>query len=158
MTQFHVTNSQVAHLWAHQSQEWAQGNGALSFRDKSICSYSAEIGRLHSRKRGRETLALMATCQWSVTTSRHQSIVNGACYNVHRTVRVPHLSGLGGDHTRNRRYFAEEIASARKKLKRARTYALLHVRDIERVAGDASAYSRHRGTTGARGQEGATSQ
>jgi hypothetical protein len=31
-----VNNSEVPHLWAHQSQSYAKGNGSISFSGRSI--------------------------------------------------------------------------------------------------------------------------
>jgi hypothetical protein len=77
MTRYVVNNSQVPHLWAHQSQDHAKGNGSISFSGRSIYSYAAEIGRLADAPNG-ERVALLISRTWSITTSGHQSAARSA--------------------------------------------------------------------------------
>lgn len=72
MTKFVVNNSEVAHLWAHQNQDHARGGGSISFRGRSLYSYSAEIARLVEDRNG-NMCALHIDRSWSITTSAHQS-------------------------------------------------------------------------------------
>lgn len=64
-----MKNSEVAHLWAHQSR--VQGTGSsLSFSGPVLRSYSTAIGELVQTKDG--TLAVLNATDYSVSTSRHQ--------------------------------------------------------------------------------------
>ena len=64
-----MKNSELAHLWAHQSQN--QGTGSsLSFSGPVLRSYSTAIGELVQTKDG--TLAVLNATDYSVSTSRHQ--------------------------------------------------------------------------------------
>lgn len=84
MTRYKVSNAEVPHLWAHQVQSHADGNGSLSFSGKTIYSYREPIGCLYSIPNGDAfdwngetqyrdlTVALLNNGDYSVTTSRHQ--------------------------------------------------------------------------------------
>ena len=64
-----MKNSELAHLWAHQSR--SQGTGSsLSFSGPVLRSYSTAIGELVQTKDG--TLAVLNATDYSVSTSRHQ--------------------------------------------------------------------------------------
>ena len=64
-----MKNSELAHLWAHQSR--SQGTGSsLSFSGPVLRSYSTAIGELVQTKDG--TLAVLNATGYSVSTSRHQ--------------------------------------------------------------------------------------
>jgi len=64
-----MKNSELAHLWAHQSR--SQGTGSsLSFSGPVLRSYSTAIGELVQTKDG--ILAVLNATIYSVSTSRHQ--------------------------------------------------------------------------------------
>lgn len=64
-----MKNSELAHLWAHQSR--SQGTGSsLSFSGPVLRSYSTAIGELVQTKDG--ILAVFNATIYSVSTSRHQ--------------------------------------------------------------------------------------
>lgn len=69
-----MKNSQVAHLWANQSQESAKtGNGNFSFRGRSLYSYNTEIARII------EGRIVYTTRHYSSTTSgKHQNQIPNA--------------------------------------------------------------------------------
>ena len=70
-----MKNSELAHLWAHQSQN--QGTGSsLSFSGPVLRSYSTAIGELVQTKDG--TLAVLNATIYSVSTSRHQHYMRQA--------------------------------------------------------------------------------
>ncbi len=70
-----MKNSELAHLWAHQSQN--QGTGSsLSFSGPVLRSYSTAIGELVQTKDG--TLAVLNAIDYSVSTSRHQRYMRQA--------------------------------------------------------------------------------
>lgn len=64
-----MKNSEVAHLWAHQSRVRGTGNN-LSFYGPVLRSYSTAIGELVQTKDG--ILAALNATIYSVSTSRHQ--------------------------------------------------------------------------------------
>lgn len=63
---------QVLHLWANQAQSDARCRNVF-FEDKSVWSYGYhyELGRLHTLKNG-QTIALINSRKYSVTTNKHQ--------------------------------------------------------------------------------------
>ena len=70
-----MKNSELAHLWAHQSR--SQGTGSsLSFSGPVLRSYSTAIGELVQTKDG--TLAVLNATIYSVSTSRHQHYMRQA--------------------------------------------------------------------------------
>ena len=107
MTKYRVNNSQVPHLWAHQSQDHAEGNGSIRFSGKRLYSYSALIGRLIEAPDG-STVALHVARTWSVTTSSHQSA--GRCAVNHLTsFTVADLGEYGEpDHAANLAHLVTE--------------------------------------------------
>lgn len=70
-------NSEVFHLWAHQTQCHARGSGNLSFYGLDAYSYRALIGRIVENTNG-EKAYLVSTRRYSVTTSAHQSLLRRA--------------------------------------------------------------------------------
>ena len=86
MTRYAVSNREVPHLWASQAQDHAYSK-SISFRGNVIKSYHAPIGMFVNDANGRK-VALLAGRTWSVTTSRHQSMVRQAvrhlpCFTIH---------------------------------------------------------------------------
>lgn len=73
-----MNNSMVAHLWANESQESANGSN-FYFEGESIYSYGRhfEIGRIVRNKRGRKAYLINDT-YYSSTTSKHQYYVREA--------------------------------------------------------------------------------
>lgn len=70
-----MKNSELAHLWAHQSR--SQGTGSsLSFSGPVLRSYSTAIGELVQTKDG--ILAVLNATDYSVSTSRHQHYMRQA--------------------------------------------------------------------------------
>lgn len=77
MTRCKVQNSEVYHLWAHQTQTHASGNGACSFEGTRAYSYEACIGKIVNNDAGQRAY-LVNTRNYSVTTSKHQSYLHRA--------------------------------------------------------------------------------
>lgn len=78
----HVFSSayDVAHLWAHQLQSNARcSNTSLYFDGNTIYSYGTHfpVGKIVENKRG-EKAYLFNPDFYSVSTSKHQSVVDGA--------------------------------------------------------------------------------
>lgn len=116
MTRRVVPSDQVLHLWAHQAQDSARnGTGSVFFEGDTAYSYrhSWPLGTIYKR-RG-ETLVLLNFCKYSVTTMQHQSMARRAVSHL-SSCDVPYVkigSGMNtarGDHQRNLKHFADEIA------------------------------------------------
>lgn len=73
-----MNNSMVAHLWANEKQESANGSN-FYFEGESIYSYGRhfEVGRIARNKRG-EKAYLINDTYYSSTTSKHQYYVREA--------------------------------------------------------------------------------
>lgn len=73
-----MNNSMVAHLWANEQQEFANGNN-FYFEGASIYSYSHhfEAGRIVRNERG-EKAYLINECFYSSSTSKHQCYIRQA--------------------------------------------------------------------------------
>lgn len=109
-----VPNSQVAHFWAHQSQESARsGNGNFHFSGPVLMSYAASIARLVPPPGARaaesfrpEACAALITTRRdsmisSVTTQRHISRARGAVSHMRR-FDVPEINPRSAaDHAGN---------------------------------------------------------
>lgn len=83
MTKHVVSNSQVAHLWANQSQDWARGF-SMSFNGNYLSSYRTVIARLLPDKqfRGRP-VCLIRTPFWGPTTAKHIHYAHNAIRRYH---------------------------------------------------------------------------
>jgi hypothetical protein len=115
MTKYAVSNSQVPHLWANQSQSHANGGGSIHFEGRLIYSYAEPIGRLIEVGGEYGRVALLISRTWSITTSSHQG---KASYAVRHLINftVPNISPP--DHTANlaylvKRYNIEKLARYR---------------------------------------------
>jgi len=79
-----VNSGEVAHIWAHQTQETARNSGdTVSFQGKLFYSYSTVIASMHDRRRPIKdtqigTLILLNERDYSVTTTQHKSSVVSA--------------------------------------------------------------------------------
>ena len=76
-------NDMVAHIWAHQSQDSARNaKSTFYFEGDTIYSYGRHfsIARHVETKRGRAVL--LTTRDYSVTTTRHKSMVARACQHL----------------------------------------------------------------------------
>ncbi|CAB4158774.1 hypothetical protein UFOVP706_29 [uncultured Caudovirales phage] len=111
------SNDEVPKLWASQSQ-YSGGNArrTLWFEGPRIYSYSACIGHL-AKDVDDNTIAVLSSCTWSVTTSRHQHRVRMAVHGRPQFI-VPSVDHLR--HDRNIEYLmslahvvAEREASSR---------------------------------------------
>lgn len=89
-----VSNREVPHLWAHQTQESGRNSShSMYFEGKTIYSYGSHfpIATLVSGANG-DTAVLFTTRRYSVTTSGH-------CSQVHRAIR--HLPTFNVELTSN---------------------------------------------------------
>lgn len=117
-----VPNSQVAHLWAHQSQESARsGNGNFHFSGPVLMSYAASIARLvpapdaTDSARPEDCAALITTRRDSKidskTTQSHIGRARRAVSHL-RAFMVPEINPRGAaDHARNMAALLADYAS-----------------------------------------------
>jgi len=93
-------NSEVAHVWASQSQ--SEGYGSHFFFDgPSIYSYGRhfEVARIVQ-----PNIVLFNSASYSVSTSRHQSLARRAVSHM-KTFRVPSMT----DHNENAKYLIKSL-------------------------------------------------
>jgi hypothetical protein len=91
-----VSNSMVAHLWAHQSQERARsGNGNIWFEGTTLYSYRTPIANFVTTSHD-ERIALISNQGYSPTTGGHRRDVENALgYGEHRISQYFHVPYVG---------------------------------------------------------------
>ena len=122
-----MNNSMVAHLWANEMKEFANGSN-FYFEDESIYSYGShfEVGRIVRNKRG-EKAYLINDIYRSSSTSKHQCCVRDAIPTGSKVFSV----GYNMSNTGNMAFVTsglESIKDAIEKYKKARTE--LSYRDV----------------------------
>lgn len=115
-----MNNSMVAHLWANEMKEFANGSN-FYFEDESIYSYGShfEVGRIVRNKRG-EKAYLINDIYRSSSTSKHQCCVRDAIPTGSKVFSV----GYNMSNTGNMAFVTsglESIKDAIEKYKKART-------------------------------------
>ena len=135
---------EVAHLWAHQTQEHASGPGhTIRFYGDALYSYQEQIGQLVERKGKRA--ALLHSGSWSITTTTHQQ--NAAMAVQHLpSFTVPEISSTGPlskeQHKLNINHYRAEIAKASATAVRARVWSEHHADRATRLTVAARGYCR----------------
>ena len=116
-----VKSSEVAHLFANQSQDYAT-DYRVKFEGKSYYSYRTEIACFRSNSRGEECV-LLNVQSFSNTTSKHQNNIKQACShlivfdyenNPPSTVTVDFIYN----------YYIDKATELQSKANRARKYKL----------------------------------
>lgn len=115
-----MNNSMVAHLWANEMKEFANGSN-FYFENESIYSYGShfEVGRIVRNKRG-EKAYLINDIYRSSSTSKHQCCVRDAIPTGSKVFSV----GYNMSNTGNMAFVTsglESIKDAIEKYKKART-------------------------------------
>lgn len=87
-----VDSSEIAHLWAHQTQPSARCSASMSFAGPNFYSYSAVIGSILTLKDGRSAYLITTPGDYSGTTSGHQSIMRNAIGPYALVFTVPSFS------------------------------------------------------------------
>lgn len=113
-----IDSREVYHLWAHQSQDSARGHASISFEGERAYSYSAVIGRILTSPKTGERVYLLSSRSYSVTTSRHQSMLRSACYGLGTRFSVYDPSDSP---ERILRSMLEELPALAEKVAKART-------------------------------------
>lgn len=85
---YKVKSSEIAHLWAHQTQDHAEAAASMSFRGPDFYSYSTVIGSIVTDAEGNRVY-LISDARYSVTTSGHQSQMRQAIPNSAKQLHVP---------------------------------------------------------------------
>ena len=84
----YVDSKEIAHLWAHQTQERANCSAAMSFDGAKFYSYSTVIAEIVTNKAGAKAY-LLAEHGYSRTISGHQNIVADAISSMDRVFEIP---------------------------------------------------------------------
>lgn len=86
-----VNSSEVAHLWAHQTQSEARNaGGTLWFRGKTIYSYGEHFPIACFVENGQgEQAVLFTTRTYSLTTAMHMGLVRSAMRHISPVFHVP---------------------------------------------------------------------
>jgi hypothetical protein len=115
--------SEIAHLWAHQSQTSARNKtGNFSFQSRNLCSYSTIIASLVKVK-GKE-VALLADRNWSMTTNKHQGLARLATSHLERFSVKNYIPNNGKvDHKHNLNEFKNKLADLEAKFLKSRNNA-----------------------------------
>lgn len=145
-----VSNSQVAHLWANQSQEHARSS-SMSFRGTKCYSYSTCIAALHDvpNNRGFYSVALINSRKYSSTTSsRHMPAVSRALNGLGFTLfSVPEVSDYdqgplsARQHLLNQNYLETKYTTHAKRLMRAMSLGPWQRDELMRLADNARSYA-----------------
>ncbi len=116
-------HSEVAHYWANQLQSEGKANN-MFFEGKSIYSYGThfEIARFVSPE-----VVFYNASSYSVSTSKHQSIVRSA---IPAYCKVFSVSSFN-DHLANVKSYLEQIHELRMKATRARVYKDFYLRECK---------------------------
>jgi hypothetical protein len=85
---YKVKSSEVAHLWAHQTQDHAEAPSAMSFRGPDFYSYNTVIGSIVKDASG-DHVYLISEGHYSVTTSAHMGDMRRAIPNSAKQFHVP---------------------------------------------------------------------
>lgn len=108
---YKVSSSEIAHLWAHQTQDHAECPSSMSFRGADFYSYSTVIGSIVKSANG-STVYLVSDGHYSVTTSGHQGDMRRAIPRDAKQFNVPGVNtGCSdlSDSTRIIKEWAREI-------------------------------------------------
>ncbi len=136
-------NSMVAHVWAQQSQAKGRShNGNMSFDGPALYSYAEPIARFV--KGGvDQTVILISTGKWSITTSRHQSRAHSAARNHGAVFSVADIGRYGApDHVQNLSDMVSAYQTAMATIQRAtREITEYTFHTPERIAREANEYA-----------------
>lgn len=116
-----VNSSQVAHLWANQSQARAHNSGhSVSFQGRDFYSYRTRIASLVTDENG-ATVVLVTCEKYSMTTtSRHMPEVWRAVRHL-PSYSVPNLDGTPSGHAANVEYLVRKYRERVQSMLRAQS-------------------------------------
>jgi hypothetical protein len=120
--------SEIAHLWAHERQEYARCGNAYYEKD-IIYSYGRHfpIARIHTNKKGEKTV-LFTLDTYSSTTAQHIRDVDRACSHMNRLYMIDIPTYGDPNHSKNIEYWLTLIANNLGKIDKARDNKLYLLR------------------------------
>jgi len=144
------THDEVAHAWANQTHEAMRGCNVY-FEGDTIFSYGAHfpIARIvtvptphHSGATSQEQAVLFTTEDYSVSTSKHKTIVRRAIPDTFDVYEVPFVTGLPWStrHDKNLESYRERITTAYGKAARAQKYGKMHLGEAVHLIAKAHGY------------------
>ena len=133
-----VNTSEVAHLWANQSQSHARNSSdSVYFRDSTIYSYGGHF----PMARHVDGVVLVTTRSYSNTTSKHQNHVRSACNHLN-CFYVDNVQARDKrEHKANLAVMRAEYEAEILKASRARLYGESHLKWAESIRLSANEYS-----------------
>lgn len=142
---------EIAHLWAHQTQNDARNaQSNLFFEGKTIYSYrtSYPIGRLvtspHKAKNRRQQAVLLQVGTYSVTTSMHCSLVRRAVNHL-ISFTVPCISWYDGDkgaHQINLKWYQDKIDKLDGEMRRSKIRTERIKGELDSLVSEANHYAQ----------------
>jgi hypothetical protein len=135
-----VNTSEVAHLWANQSQEHARNAGdTVYFSGDTIYSYGGHF----PMARHVDGVVLVSTRGYSVTTSGHQSATAQACHHL-KCFHVDNVTAQGkAAHKDNLAIMRNGYEALILTAARARKYGQSYLNQAESLRLSANEYSAH---------------
>lgn len=133
------TSAEVAHLWAHQTQDNARCRNA-SFDGFKYYSYSTVIAEIRRNDRGEE-LVLLCVRNYSSTTTTHKYEVRRAVNHMN-LIEVNHVRAILSDHDINYRDFLDRYESLMDLASRARQRKDMYLRDAASIVADMDSYAK----------------
>lgn len=143
------THDEVAHAWANQTHETMRGCNVF-FEGDTIFSYGSHfpIARIvtvltphHSGATSQGQAILFTTEDYSVSTSKHKSIVRRAIPSTFDVYEVPRVTNCYANrHEFNLNSYRERITTAYGKAARAQKYGKMHLGEAVHLIAKAHGY------------------
>lgn len=133
------TSAEVAHLWAHQSQDNARCRNA-SFDGFRYYSYSTVIARIQHNNRGEE-LMLLCVDNYSHTTSKHKYEVRRAVSHK-KIIEVQDVNAILSGHDINYKDFLNRYQSLMDLASRARKRKDMYLSAAAGIVTDMDSYAK----------------
>ena len=131
------THDEVAHAWANQTHESMRGCNVY-FEGDTIFSYGAHFPIARHDCKGN---VLFTAQDYSVSTSKHKSIVRRACNHL-RIFTVPYVGRIESTrHSSNLDFYQKQIAEQYGKAGRAHKYGREHLSAAESFVREAIDYA-----------------
>jgi len=131
------THDEVAHAWANQTHEAMKGCNVF-FEGDTIYSYGGHFPIARHDGKGN---VLFTAQDYSVSTSKHKSIVRRACNHL-RVFTVPYVGRIESTrHSSNLDFYQKQIAEQYGKAGRAHKYGREHLSAAESFAREAIDYA-----------------
>ena len=132
-----MNNQMVAHNWVNQTNSHGKGSNFF-YEGKSIYShgYHFEVGRIVETEKG-NTIVLINSSSYSVSTSKHQGYVRQACNHIESfSVPLNKDARLPFTHYNFVEFFnhyGNIVIESSKKAQRSRKYGDLHLKDAKKA-------------------------